>query len=274
MLARRLAERLNRTVVVENRAGADGIIAMQALARSSADGTTIGFAAVSPLALTPHVRKLPFDLKAITPLVSVMYSPGVLIATPSLKVKDFQGLVQRAKSEPSSIRAGVSGTTSVATLVFEQLQKQAAMELTIVPYKGGGQLVSDALAGHFEVLYMNADPTLLQNIANGKLSALAVAAPARLPSLKDIPTLTELGFPLANRESVFGLFLPAGVPSNISEQLSAAVIAVLDEPDFRAKVAEMGNGVLIGSQKDFQDRIQRESRSNAQIIQESNLIGR
>lgn len=274
LLARRLSESLGRAVVVDNRAGADGIIAMQALARAPADGTTLGFAAVSPLALTPHVRPLPFDLKAVVPLAPVMYSPGVLIATSSAKVKDFAEFVRRAKDAPGSVRAGVSGTVSVATLVFEQLQKQVAMELTIVPYKGGGQLLTDALAGHFEVLYMNADPTVLQSVVQGKLTALAVAAPARIAALKDIPTLTELGYPLANRESVFGLFVPAGLPDALADQLGNAIHAVLAEAEFKAKLAEMGNSVFPGSRQDFQDRIDKESRLNAQIIRAANLVGR
>lgn len=271
LLAERLAPKLGRSVVVENRSGADGVIAMQAVARAATDGSVVGFAAVSPLAITPHVQKLPFSVNAIDPLVPVMYSPAVIAATSALTAKDIPAMLAQAKQKPGAIRVGVAGTVSVGTLILHQLQTSSGSELTLVPYKGGGQLLTDAMGGQFEVVIMNLDAAILQGIKDGKLTPLAVTGPARAASLPDVPTLSEAGYAAANKESVFGLFLPANVPANVAADLNTAVNGVVASPDFQARLAAMGNVATGGSATDFSARIQKESAANAVIIKQAGL---
>lgn len=271
LLAERLAPELGRSVVVENRSGADGVIAMQTIARAAPDGNVVGFAAISPLAVTPHVQKLPFPVEAISPLVPVMYSPAIIAATPSLAAKDLPGMIALAKQKPGAVRVGVAGTVSVGTLILHQLQSSSNIELTLVPYKGGGQLLTDALGGQFEMVIMNLDAALLQSIKDGKLTPLAVTGPARVASLPQVPTLGEAGYPAANKESIFGLFLPANVPPPVAAHLNAAVNDVVASPAFKARLADMGNVATGGSASDFSARIQKESASNAIIIREAGL---
>lgn len=231
---------LGRSVVVENRAGAEGIIAMQTLARAQPDGNTIGFAAVRPFSITPHVQRLPFALDAITPLMVVMYSPAVLVTTPALRVKNIQEMVAAAKAKAGMVRAGNSGSVSLGTLIFHELHKSAGIDITVVPYKGGGQLLTDAIGGQFELLVMNINATVVQSINEGKLTALAVSGPGRLPSLAGVPTLAEQGYPSADLISAFGLFLPAKVPQETVDALSKSVNEVIADPLFQARLAEMG----------------------------------
>jgi tripartite-type tricarboxylate transporter receptor subunit TctC len=212
-LGDKLAAQLGTTVVVENRAGASGAIGMDAVAKAAPDGATLGFSAISPLVLSPHLGKLPFDpLKDIAPVSSVMYSPVLLIATPASKSKDFRALIADAKAQPGAVRWATSGPASLGHIVLEQVRAATGVDITHVPYKGGGQQLNDALGGQFEILSTNASPTLSSHIQSGKLRPLAVGAPARLESLPQVPTLGELGYNAANINSLFGVFAPAATP--------------------------------------------------------------
>ena len=158
LLADRLCTELGRPVIVENRAGADGLIAMEAVSKSPADGSVLLFSAISPLTIAPHVRKLPFDLKSVAPLTPVMYSPGILAATSATGAKSLAELLAEAKKSPGSVRWGNSGSVSLSLLLAEQLKAASGADIVVVPYKGGGQLVTDALGGQFEVAALTSTP--------------------------------------------------------------------------------------------------------------------
>jgi tripartite-type tricarboxylate transporter receptor subunit TctC len=140
-----------------------------------------------------------------------------------------------------------------------------------VPYKGGGQQVTDALSGQFEVLSTNASPTITQHVKAGKLRVLAVGAPARLDTFPDAPTLAELGFPAANLSSRFGLFAPAGVPPAIVDRVNAEVNKALAAPDLRARLVASENEPTGGSAAEFARQIAQESENNARIIKAANI---
>ena len=271
LLAERLSPKLGRSIVVENRAGADGIIAMQALARAQPDGSIIGFAAVSPLSITPHVQKLPFALDAVAPLTPVMYSPAVLVATSALKAKTLPELVAKAKADPGAVRAANSGALTLSTLILHELQKTAHIEITVVPYKGGGQLLNDAIGGQFELMVMNISATVVQSINEGKLTALAVTGAGRSASLPNVPTLTEAGYPTADMISSFGLFVPAHMPQQTMDTLSKAVNEVIADPEFKARLADMGNVATGGSPAEFANLIQQDSTRNARILKDAGM---
>jgi tripartite-type tricarboxylate transporter receptor subunit TctC len=212
-LADKLGAQLNTPVVVENKAGASGSIGVDAVAKAAPDGYTLGFAAVSPLTLSPHLGKSPFDpAKDIAPVASVMYSPVLLLATPASDSKELKDLVAAAKAKPGAVRWATSGPASLGNIMLEQFKAGAKVDITHIPYKGGGQQITDALGGQFEVLSVNSAPAILQHIKAGKLRALAVGAPTRVDALPNVPTLAELGYAPANMSSLFGIFAPAGVP--------------------------------------------------------------
>jgi tripartite-type tricarboxylate transporter receptor subunit TctC len=237
-LGEKLAAQLGTTVVIENRAGASGSIGMDAVAKSAPDGATLCFSATSPLVLNPHLAKSPFDpLKDIVPVASVMYSPVLLLGH----------------------------------IVLAQLRASTGIDVTHVPYKGGGQQLTDALGGQFEILSTNAGPTLTAHIQGGKLRALAVGAPARLESMPGVPTLGELGFETANLSSLFGVFAPARTPGALVERYNAEINRALESPELRGKLLAADNVPTTRSAVDFAKAIAAEYESNGRIIKAANI---
>ena len=271
-LGDKLAAQLGTTVVIENKAGASGSIGMDAVAKAAPDGATLGFAAISPLVLSPHLGRLPFDpLKDIAPVASVMYSPVLLLATSASSAPDFKAMVADAKTRPGAIRWATSGSASLGHIMLEQLRAAAAVDITHVPYKGGGQQMNDALGGQFEILSINAGPALTAHVRSGKLRPLAVGAPARLESLPAVPTLAELGYKAANLSSLFGVFAPAGMPPALLARYNAEINKALAAPDLRSKLLAADNVPTGGSAADFAKEIALEYESNGRIVKASNI---
>jgi tripartite-type tricarboxylate transporter receptor subunit TctC len=271
-LADKLSPGLGVPVVIDNKAGASGAIGVDAIAKSAPDGYTVGFSAVSPLALSPHLGKPPFDPKKdLVPVVSVMYSPVLLLATPATDAKDFKSLMDAARSKPGAVRWSTSGPASLGHIMLEQLKSTARVDITHVPYRGGGQMITDAMGGQFEILSINSGPAIVQQVKAGKLRALAVGAPARMDSLPQVPTLAELGFAAANMTSTFGIFAPAGTPAAIIERFNAQFNKVLAMPDVRAKLIAADNVPTGGTAAAFANQIAQESENNARIIRQANI---
>ena len=267
LLVDRLTQVLGQSVVVDNKAGASGSIGMDAVAKAAPDGYSLGFSAISPLVLNPHLGKSPFDpAKDIVPVVSVIASPVLLLGTSSLAAKDFKALLAAAKAKPGALRWATSGPASLGHIVLEQLKAGAGVDITHIPYKGGAQQINDALAGQFEVLSTNAGPAIMGHIKAGKLTPLAVGSPARLEQLPQAPTLAELGLPAANLASVFGLFAPAGTPVAVVERLNNEVNKLLRDRDVLQKIDAADNLPTGGSAADFARMIATESANNARII--------
>jgi len=271
-LADKLAAQLGVTFVVENKAGASGTIGMDAVAKAAPDGATLGFSAISPLVLNPHLGKSPFDpLKDIAPVASVMYSPVLLLATPATGTRDFRTLLDDARARPGAIRWATSGQASLGHVVLEQLRAAAGIDVTHIPYKGGGQQLNDAIGGQFEILSTNAGATVSAQIQAGRLRPLAVAAPARLDKLPKVPTLAELGYPAANMSSLFGVFAPGGTPSILIEKYNVEINKALNSPDLRARLLATDNVPTGGRIEDFADEIASEYESNGRIVRAAGI---
>ena len=274
LLADKLAPVLGQSVLVDNKAGASGSIGMDAVAKAAPDGYSFGFSAISPLVLNPHLGKSPFDAaRDIAPVASVIASPVLLLGTSALAAKDFKELVAAAKARPGALRWATSGPASLGHIVLEQVKAGAGVDITHIPYKGGGQQINDALGGQFEVLSVNAGPAIMGHLKAGKLKALAVGSPARLEQLPQLPTLAELGLPAANLASVFGLFAPAGTPAAAIERLNAEVNKLLKDKDVLQKIDAADNVPTGGSAADFAKFIAGESASNARIIKAAGIKG-
>ena len=271
-LAEQLVQRLGVPVLVDNRAGAGGSLAVNLVAKSPADGYSLVFTALSPLTLSPHLGHLPYDaLKDLTPVASVMYSPVVIAATPAFGQGDFKALLQRARQQPDALRWATSGSGSLGHLMLENIRSAAQVRITHVPYKGGGQQITDALSGQFEILSTNASGVTLQHIQQGRLRALAVGAAARLDALPGVPTLAELGFASANFSSQFGLFAPSGVPAAITEKLNTQVNAVLALPALRERLLAAECVAAPNSVAEFSKLVSQEHRHMGAIVREAKI---
>ncbi|SDD11590.1 Tripartite-type tricarboxylate transporter, receptor component TctC [Cupriavidus sp. YR651] len=271
-LGEKLSVQMGTSVVVENKAGAGGSIGIDAVAKAAPDGYTLGFASTSPLTLNPHVGHVNYDPQQdVAPVMSVMYSPVLVVATPSFAGKSFQDLIAQAKAKPGSVRWATSGLGTVGHVMLEQVKAKSKAEVTLIPYKGAGQQMNDALGGQFEVMSTNASPMLTQHMQAGRLRAIAVGAPKRIESLGNVPTFAELGFPKANLTSTFGIFAPGKTPAAIINRLNAELNKALAEPDVRERLLKGGEVPTGGTAAQFATAIRAEYEDNARIVKEAGI---
>lgn len=268
-LADRLAVQLGVSVVVDNRAGAGGSVAMDALAKSVPDGYTLCFSAITPLTLLPQLGPVNYDpLRDIAPVASVMVTPVLLVATPALEASSFEAMLATARARPGSLRWATSGLGTTGHMVLEQVRRASAVDIAHIPYKGGGQQLTDALGGQFELLSTNVGAVQLQYIRSGRLKPLAVGAATRLAVLPDVPTLAELGFPQANLVSVFGLFARAGTPPAVLRRINAEVNTALTTPAIRERLQAVNNLPSGGSAASFAKVIAEDAARTRRMLRE------
>lgn len=272
LVAERLTKVLGQPVLVENRAGAGGTLGTAAVLQSPADGYTIGLAGASAMTLGPHVMKVSYDpIKDVAPIGTAMYSPIYLVATPKFAGKSFAEIITASKAKPGSVSVATNGYGTVGHIMLEQLRKKAGVDIIHIPYKGGGQVVTDAVGGQFDLMFSNPFGSLNGLISEGKLRVVAVGAPTRVDSFPNIPTLAELGYPEANQTSFFGFFAPAGTPVNVIARLNAELNKILAEPEIKEKIRAGQNLVVTGTPEEFTKMIQLDYASNAKIIKEAKI---
>jgi tripartite-type tricarboxylate transporter receptor subunit TctC len=261
-VARALAEGVTRRsgvrVIVENRGGAGGVVALQSLARAPADGTTIVFCAISPLVLGPRTGVPGFEPRDVVPVMSVMTTPMLLLGTPALAGDTLASAVAAARDAPGAIRWATSGVATTGHRVLEEVEAASGARFTHIPYRGGGPQLADAIAGEFEILSSNVAPLQLDYVRDQRLKPLAVGAPARLAVLPEVPTLAELGYPGANLWSTFGLFAPAATPRAVVDALGKLFNAALRAPELLRRLEAASNVATGGTPEDFALHIARE----------------
>nr|WP_315845818.1 tripartite tricarboxylate transporter substrate binding protein [uncultured Achromobacter sp.] len=269
--AQKLAAELGRPVVVENRGGAGGMIGMNSVARAH-DENTLGFTAVSPVTLSPHVMKTLYDpLKDLAPVAAVMYSPVYLVGGPKFTGKDFKDMLDQAKADPDGLSLATAGVGSLGHLMLEQINGQAKVRITHVPYKGMAQMVPDALGGQFTLMLVNASAPVNTLIDEGKLKLLAVGSPARLPGRPDAPTFAKLGYPMANMTSTFGFFAPGTSSADFRRRMNTVINKVAAMPDISKPLTDALNIMSPGSVEQFAQQVQREYTDNGKIVKAANI---
>ena len=262
VLAAGLSARLGVAVVVRHRPGASGAIALEHLSRAPADGHTLVWSAITPLTVLPLLGRLGFDpLRDIAPVIGVMATPVLLLATPALAAPDLPSALDAARRVPGGLRWASSGRGTTGHLVLAHTREATGAPITHVPYKGGGQQISDALGGQFDLLSSNLGAQQLAHVRQGRLRAFALGAPGRLASLPEVPTFAELGLPQANLVSTFGLFAPGATDPALVQAINAACQPVLDEAAFRQRLASTDNQPLGGPPHDLAQRIRHEAEA-------------
>ena len=247
VLARELGQKLHEAwgqpVVVENRAGANGNIGAGIAARSAADGYTLLLTDVGALSISPSVfPDLSFDPeKDLAPVVLVSYSPHVFAVHPSVPAKTLKELIALAKAKPGQLNFATAGAGSAAHLAGIDFAHRTGIEWTYIHYKGGGQAVIDAVAGHADVL-VNGMLPVYPHVKSGKLRALAVSSAKRTPAAPDIATVAET-LPGFETGSWQGVLAPAGTPAQIVNKLNAELRRILAMPAVKAQLAEQGTEV-------------------------------
>lgn len=271
MMAEGLSQQLGQPFVVENRAGASGMIGSEFVARANADGYTIGVATVTTHAINPFVHKLGFDVKKdLVPVTNMAFVPNVLVVNPGLGVKRLAELTALLKKHPGKYTYATSGTGAEGHVGMVGYTKVSGTDALHVPYKGSGPAITDTVAGHTHMMQGNL-PSLLPQIEAEKVVALAVTSPARLAVLPNVPTYTEAGYPELARSAWFGLVAPAGTPADVVDRLNAAATTVLTAPATREAIEKLGGQAAPGTAADFGKTMDEELTAQKAVLTWANI---
>ena len=271
VLARQLADKLapawGQPVVVENRPGANTIVATDAVAKSAADGHTILMTTDATFSINPHLYpKLPYDAQRdFTPVTMLVLLQQLLVAHPSLPANNLAELIALAKAKPGAINYASYGSGSQPHLAGEMLKNKAGIDLVHVPYKGISLAVPAVIAGEVQLTFAGI-ATSMPQLKAGRIKAIATGGATRSPLLPQVPTFTELGYPEVETHAWFGLFVPAGSPGGAVARIHQDTKKILEESDFRQKqLVDKGYEVVGSSSQDFviYMKIDSESRGRA-----------
>jgi tripartite-type tricarboxylate transporter receptor subunit TctC len=234
-LAAKLGDQLREQVVIDNRGGANGIIGADLVAHASPDGYTLLMVSTSYV-MNAAVRPLPYDVeKSFDPVSTIGSSPNSIVVHPGF-VSSLRELVDRARAQPGSIFYAATGVGGFNHFGGELFNKVAGIKLTMVPYKGGGPAMVDVMSGQVPMMFSSVTQ-VLPHVRSGKLNVLAIGAAQRSPTLPDVPTVAEAGFPGYEVYVWWGIVAPAGVPRAVMDKLRREFSAVLADPETRRRLA-------------------------------------
>ena len=260
LIAVPLSERWRQPVVVENRPGANAILATEAVVKAKPDGYTLLMAYATELALNPAThRKLSYDpVRDLAPIAQLASAPLVMAVHPSLTAQDVPGLVALAKAKPGALSYSSSGTGSVHQFAGELFKLRSGIDIVHIPYKGSGPATADAVSGQVQVTFASV-ASVLRFVQSGRLRALAVTSPQRSPQLPNVPTAAEAGVPGVELTSWYGVLAPAGTPPEVIRKVAADVAAALAAPEVRKGFEAQGLDIAQSSPAAFGEFIRAEA---------------
>lgn len=242
VIGQKMTEALGQQVIVDNRTGASGHIAMEIAARAAPDGYTLIMSTVAPMAFSPALfPSLPFDpLKDYTPVALASSTVFLIVVPPSLPAKSVKELIALAKAQPGKLAYASGGTGGASHIATELFQLMSGTSMVHVPYKGGGAALPEVMSGQVSLLF--ADVIGARGfVAAGKLRALGVTSKVRSSIMKDVPTISEAGLPGYEMTSWNGALAPAGTPRPIVDRLNAVIVRILPQPDVAERLAGDGS---------------------------------
>ena len=270
VIAAQLTGRLGQTVIVDNRGTGGGILAINAAAKSPADGYTLLLVSVGhPVGIA--LARMPVEsLQWFTPVAAVATGPSLLVVPTAMPVNSLTDLVTLAKRKPGALNAGSAGPGSFQHLATELFRLQAGIDIVIIQYKGGGPALVDLLAGQVE---MNVGSVVqnLPHVRSGKLKALAVGGPRRIPALPDVPTFAEAGLPGAEASNWWGIVAPAGTPAAVIGRLGQDVAAILDSAETLKRFELEGAEILRMSPEQFGQFMSAETMKWTRVVREGGV---
>ena len=272
MVAEQLSRRLGQQVVVENRPGASGNVAGQYIAQAEPDGYTIMLAYNGLITINPFVfAKMSFDtVRDLAPIGKIGDYPSLIAVHPAVEAKTIRELVALSKTRAAGLDFGTSGNGSNEHLIGTLLMQRAGAKLVHVPYKGGGPVLVDAMAGHIPIA-MSSVAGATPHVRAGKLRAIAVTSAERWPTLPEVPTVVESGVADVVVVSWIGLVGPGRMPKGIIDRLNEELNAALAGAELRDKIAGLGVRATPGSAEAFRDEIRRDLERNGPIIKAARI---
>jgi len=256
IVAQKMTEVLGQSVVVENRAGAGGMLGTGSVAKAEPDGYTIVLSSLSAYAIGPRLVKAPLydPIKDFTPIAPVALSPTILTVSPSLPFQSVKDVIAHAKANPGKLTYGSSGIGSVAHISAEMLRASTGVDLVHVPYKSAAQAYPDVISGSVSMVF-DALPSAIQHIKAGKVRPIAVMSERRASLVPDVPTFAEAGYPEATLRLWVGLHGPANLPAPVVQKLSDTAQKVVAAPDVRERFTAVGADGYFTSPREFAEMV-------------------
>lgn len=276
IVARIVAEKMNaplgQNVIVDNKGGGGGLIGASEIAKSAADGYTLGVATVSTTAAVPAINpKTPFDpIKDFTAIINMAATPNVIAVHPSFPARDYKGFLAELKKNPGKYSFSSSGTGGIGHLQMELFKNLSGTFVTHIPYRGAGPALNDTVAGQVPMIFDNL-PSTLPFIKDGRLIAIVVAAPTRLAVLPDVPTFKEVGMEPVNRMAYYGIQGPKNLPRPIVDKVHEAVKKALEDASVRKRIEATGSLIVGNTPEQFSAQIAAEYEIYKKVVAQQKL---
>ena len=271
LFAQKFSEAWGQPVVVENIAGNSGAIGVDRVAKAAPDGYTLMWSGNAAITILPSLQTLPFDpVRDFAPISTSLSMPSVFVVNNDLPIKSMADLIAYAKANPGKLNYASSGNGSLQHVTGAMLEQQGAIKMVHVPYKGTGPALQDLLGGQVDLTFGTAPP-FMPHIASGKLRVLAVTGKQRLPSLPDVPTTAEAGYPKVDATSWFAVFAPAAVPKAVVDKLTADIRTVVQNPAFQQKAQEQGATADYQTPAQLGDKVKADLANWAQVVKTSKI---
>ncbi|WP_312302325.1 tripartite tricarboxylate transporter substrate binding protein BugE [Diaphorobacter nitroreducens] len=273
VLAEGMRQTLGQSIVVDNKAGAGGLLGTEALANAAADGYTIGMATVSTMTINPLLYTRAANLGAkLTPVANLVTMPSVYMVHPSLGVNSFEAFVAKAKAQPKLISGAVPGPGTLGHLMLASFNETLKTDILVVPYRGNGPALNDALAGMVQVM-PDQLPSSLPHIKSGKLIAVALASESRSPELPNVPTFKELGYNDLNQLGIswFGIVAPKNTPAAIVKRLQEAAVKAAHLPDVQKRLKTLGATPTDMDQSQFAAQITAQTQRHKVLLDKAGV---
>lgn len=271
VFAERMARELGQQLVIDNRAGANGRIGTDAVAKAAPDGYTLLLGGIGALTIHPHMMPLPYDpVKDFTPISLIATNDVVIVVNPSLPVKTPAELFAYCKANSGKLQYGSSGIGAPTHLAAEMFKTRVGFDMTHVPYRGDSAAVMDVASGTVNMSFSTISATI-SLIRAGKLRAIAMTGLSRSQSLPDVPTLDESGLKGFNSDTWVGLFAPAHTPEPIVRRLYDATVISLKDPDVRQKLIAGGNNIVGDTPAQFRAFLAEETKKWGEVVRAGNI---
>ena len=271
IIARKLAENIGQSVVVDNKPGAGGNIVANTVATGRADGSVLLLSSIGPLSIASHLMKIPYDpVKDLAPIVMGASFPNVLLVSPASGLKTLKDFVDLAKKNPGKLTFASTGSGSASHLQGELFNQRAGIDVVHVPYKGGGLATVDVMGNRVTVYYA-ALPSAASHIRSGKLIPLALTGAKRVELFPDIPTIAELGYPGFDSDNWYAFVASAKTSPAMLARWNKELVKVINDPETSKLLKLQGLTLAPGTREDLANYVAKESKTWAKIIKERNI---